>query len=169
MLYCHLSIAPCTGEFCCSRFPSLALLSAPVLFFFQLSTRLTQKTKTKHLEQLYSPLPCAADFQTLLQRAAESGSLGKWGWAHNVAAKGSTPLLTEGPRSPLPPQRAWYPRAQPHPDLQGSPGPRRPRGAPSPPVRGTLTQTLLSGRSPHTGCQRSTKAPTHRPCLQAGR
>lgn len=116
-----------------------------------------------------APLPCAADFQTLLQRAAESGSLGKWGWAHNVAAKGSAPLLTEGPRSPLPPQRAWYPRAQPHPDLQGSPGPRRPRGAPSPPVRGTLTQTLLSGRSPHTGCQRSTKAPTHRPCLQAGR
>lgn len=125
--------------------------------------------KTRCFEQLFLPLLFTADYQTVLQQAADSGSLGKWGWACNAVAKGSALLLTEGPQSLLPPQRTWNPRAWPDPDLQGSPSPGRPWRAPSPPVRGNLTRTPRMGQSPHPGCQQSTKALTHRPWLQVGR
>ena len=45
------------------------------------------------------------------------------------------------------------------PWLTGQPWSQGPTEAPSLRFRGTLTRTPLTGRSPHTGCQLSTKAP----------
>lgn len=95
-----------------------------------------------------------------------------------------------GPRSPLPPQRAWYPRAQPHPDLQGSPGPRRPRGLllpsqghldPNPAIRavaphrlpaehkGSHPQTLLTGGAMTPRSHRARFPPRQQERLSAAR
>ena len=48
MLYCHLSIAPCTGEFCCSWFPSLPFL-AHLSSSFSVVNQAYTKNKNKTL------------------------------------------------------------------------------------------------------------------------
>jgi len=97
MLYCHLSIAPCTGEFCCSRFPSLALLSAPVLFFFSCQPGLHKKQKqntwssfTHHFHAPRTSRRCCNGPQS---RAAWANGAGHTTWR----PKGPHPCLQRGP------------------------------------------------------------------------